>query len=719
MWRMSRAIRLPRWSLVIAAIIFITINLVFITIFRFDRRIRRELVGQQWRQPTTILSASGAELIRVWGADWRLTPPVLLRTLPPHVANAFLAAEDVRFRSHIGIDPVGMLRALVTNVRAGGIAQGGSTIDQQLIKSKFLTQERTFRRKVFELILAVDLDARVSKDDILEAYLNQVYLGHYLGKPVLGIEEGSRLYLNKEPRQLTPGEAAMLAGIVRAPNRDTPDKRPEVVRARRNAILAVMRKQGWLDDEGFSRGSSEEAAFDNGSLPPMPWPWYLVALHGELVRRLGPGVLLEGGVRVQSELDPAMQQSAERAVRRGAALLTTRFNWIAQAARHEPLESGVLMIDAPTGGLRAMVGGTDHRTSTFDHTTAMRRQPGSAFKTFAYLAAIVSRKVTAATLLRDSPLQVQLANNSTWEPRNYDERFRGRVTLRQAFEGSLNVPTVRLMDDIGLGRVISTARKAGFEEDFQEVPALPLGVTEVTMTELTAAYTIFPNLGVRTTAYLLRSVKDRSGRLLYEHEPATTRVVDAAPAFVMHSLLRGVVQHGTATRLKRYGLGDVAGKTGTTSDYRDAWFVGYSGNLVTSVWVGFDHGAPLRLSSAEAAIPIWASCMTGVNRRPRDLPAPEGVAFRDIDPETGMLWREGCPGPVHEVFLTGTAPTHSCPRGIFGGVVRRVFFGGDSFDEPAAITFDKFRRMAADVDQGRQRIRSGLDRVKGWLHRRP
>src|SRR5471032_494607 len=359
MWRMSRAIRLPRWSLFIAAIIFIAFNLAFLYIAGFDRRIRRELVGQQWRQPTTILSASGAELLRVWGADWRLTPPVLLRTLPPHVANAFLAAEDVRFRSHIGIDPVGMLRALVTNVRAGGIAQGGSTIDQQLIKSKFLTQERTFRRKVLELILAVDLDARVSKIDILEAYLNQVYLGHYLGKPVLGIEEASRLYLNKEPRQLTPGEAAMLAGIVRAPNRDTPDKRPDVVRERRNAILAVMRKQGWLEDAGFSRGPSEEVAFDNGSLPPMPWPWYLVALHGELVRRLGPGVLSEGGVRVQSELDPALQQSAERAVRRGAALLTTRFNWIEQAARHEPLESGILMIDAPTGGVRAMVGGTD------------------------------------------------------------------------------------------------------------------------------------------------------------------------------------------------------------------------------------------------------------------------------------------------------------------------------------------------------------------------
>jgi penicillin-binding protein 1B len=712
---MSRAIRLPRWSVFVAAIIFIAINIVFIYIFRFDRRIRRELVGQQWRQPTTILSASGAEVVRVWGADWRLTPPVLLKTLPPHVANAFLAAEDVRFRSHIGVDPVGMLRALVTNLRAGGIAQGGSTIDQQLIKAKFLTQERTFRRKLLELVLAIDLDARVSKNDVLEAYLNQVYLGHFNGKPVLGIEEASRLYLNKDPRKLTAGEAAMLAGIVRAPNRDTPDKRPDVVRARRNAILGVMRKQGWLDDGGLRRGVSEDVAFDNGTIPPIPYPWYLVALHGELVRELGTGVLLEGGVRVQSELDPAMQQSAERAVRRGTSLLASRFDWIAQAVRHEPLESSILMIDAPTGGVRAMVGGTDRRRSTFDHTTAMRRQPGSAFKTFAYLAAIVSRKVTAATLLRDSPLQVQLANNSIWEPHNYDEKFRGRVTLRQAFEGSLNVPTVRLTDDIGLGRVISTAHKAGFEEDFQQVPALPLGVTEVTMTELTAAYTIFPNLGVRTTPYLLRAVKDHTGHLLYEHEPETKRVVDAAPAFVMHSLLRGVVQHGTAARLKRYGLGDVAGKTGTTSDYRDAWFVGYSGNLVASVWVGFDHGAPLRLSSAEAAIPIWGACMSGVSRRPRELPAPDGVVFRDIDPETGMLWREECPGPVHEVFLNGTAPSHSCPRGIFGGVVRRVFFGNDSFDEPAAVTFDKFRRMAADVDQGRQQIRSGLGQLKGWL----
>ncbi len=713
MLRLSRNSGRLTWAVALAAPLFVLQYGFGVYLMVLNHRIGTELVGRQWQNPTRILAADGREIASVWGADWRLTPPVKLQQLPPYVANAFLAAEDVRFRHHVGVDPIGVLRAVATNLRARGISQGGSTIDQQLIKTKFLSSERTWRRKGVEATLAILLDARMPKDDILEAYLNLVYLGHSGGKPVLGIEEGARLYFDQKPQDLTPAEAALLAGIIRAPNRDTPDKHPDAARARRDAILAVMREHHWLADEAYRRALLEPVEFHGGTIRQLPYPFYMTALHRELVARVGNDTLVRGGLTVASEMNPRMQQQAERAVRSGVSALSSRYSWIAAAARTQPLEAALLAVDPATGGIRALVGGSDYRRSPFDRATAMRRQPGSAFKPFAYVAAIATRRVTTATLLHDSPLRVELANNTVWEPQNYDEKFRGRVTVRQAFEKSLNVPTVALTQEIGLDRVIRTASRFGFDEEFDHVPALPLGVTEVTMRELTAAYTVFPNLGRRSEPYLLRSVTDHSGSTLFAVDAATSKVIDPPIAYVMHSLLRGVVQRGTASRLGRYGLGWVAGKTGTTSDYRDAWFVGYTPEVVASVWVGFDQGEPLRLSSAEAAIPIWGAFMASASRRPEIRP-PAGVTFRDIDPETGMLWQSDCPGPVHEVFLDGTAPTHHCPRGLIGGIVRRVFFGSDSFDEPAAITAEKVRRWAIDVDQGRQTVQRGVGRLERW-----
>jgi penicillin-binding protein 1B len=713
---MSRPLRLPRWTIAIGAIVFLVVETFCVQLFLLNRRLTRELVHHGWREPTTIVSAAGGRertIVRLYGVDWRVTPLVTIGSLPHPVPDAFIAAEDVRFRHHIGVDPIGMLRALWTDLRAGGLTQGGSTIDQQIIKGRFLSQERTWRRKVTEMLLAVVLDARLSKDEILEIYLNDVYLGHSGGKPVLGIDEAARVYLGKTAGQLRLDEAALLAGIIRAPNRDTPDKRPEAVRARRDAILRVMHDRGWIDDRQWTEATSRDIALRGGILPQAPFPFYLTALRREIVTRIGVRPVIEGGLTIVAELDPDAQRNAERIARRAPLQLESRYNWIASAARNEPLQVAILSVDPRGGGIRALVGGSDYDVSPFDRTSSMHRQPGSAFKPFAYLPAIASKRVTPATFILDAPVTVNLTAGRTWQPHNYDERYRGRVTLREAFEKSLNVPTVRLSQQIGLGRVISTAEDAGFQERFDKLPALPLGVTEVTMSEMTAAYTVFPNLGTRVQPHLLKEIRDRGGERLYEHKTEEKRVAAAAPVYVMHSLMRGVVQRGTASRLRRYGLGYVAGKTGTTNDYRDAWFVGYTPDMVTSVWVGFDHGAPLRLSSAEAAIPIWGAYMASIPHLRGELKPPDGVTFRKIDPETGMLWQDGCPGPWNEVFLTGTAPTFSCPRGLIGGLIRRVFFDREHFDEPPAITFDQFRKWGAEVDRQRQGVERGL----GWLKR--
>lgn len=710
---MIRLSRVLRWFLPLIIIAFLIAWGFSFYVYFLNRRITRELGARNWRQPTTIVGHD-AEVLRVYGSDWRVTPPVLIDKLPRYVSDAFLAAEDVRFRHHFGVDPIGMARAAFVNVRAGGIAQGGSTIPQQIVKQHLLTQERTWRRKITEIVLAVILDARFTKDELLELYLNDVYLGHNRGVPILGIDEASRLYFDKPPSRMTVDEAAMLAAMIRAPNRDNPEKRPDIVHARRDAVLAVMREHGWIDDAAFQVAKLRPVDVARGAVPETPYPYYLHALRSEVVREVGEQSLVSGGMTVVCEMDPRAQRAAETAVRNGVARLQSQFWWIRQQSRTDPLQAAILSVDPSTGGVRALAGGTDYHRSPFDRTSQMRRQPGSAFKTFAYLAAIASKRATTSTLLLDAPMKVQLSDDETWEPQNYDENFRGRVTLREAFERSLNVPAVRLTTEIGPNRVARVAKDLGIS-DVKAVPAIPLGVDDVSMRELTAAYTAFPNLGERVEPFLLTRLKDRRGKVLFEHKVQRKRVADAAPVYVMHTLLRGVVRRGTATRLKRYGLGYVAGKTGTTNDYRDAWFVGYTADVVTTAWVGFDRGAPLRLSSSEAAIPIWGAYMREVPHRPAQPPPPPGVAFRDIDPESGMLWRDGCPGPIREVFLTGTAPTHFCPRGIFGRIVRRILFDEDHFDEPAAITYDKFRRWANDVDRNRQEMESALERLKRWF----
>lgn len=713
---MSSAFTAPQKIAVVLSTAVVLIFYAFLGYLWFlNTRVSDELAGRQWRISTDIYaSPAGFEepVLRIYGRDWRLTEPVLLEEMPQYVPNAFLAAEDERYRSHPGVDPVGVVRALVTNIRAGGIAQGGSTLNQQLIKSKFLSQDRTFRRKLVEIPLALLLDVRLTKDEILEAYLNEIYLGHIRGQPVLGINEAAKIYFNKRAEQLRLDEAALLAAIVRAPNRDTPDKRPELAKARRDAILRIMRQREWIGGGELAVALDRPVRFSPGRLPSRPYPYYLAALRSEMKQLLGEHQSRLSGLRILCELDPRMQLEAERAARNGVLSLRKRHSWIAAQSGSEPLQTAILSVDPRNGGVRALVGGSDFEATQLDRTRLMKRQPGSAFKPFAFAAAIDSRRYTTASLLLDSPLRVELASNQVWEPHNYDERYRGKVTLREAFEKSLNIPAVKVTQDLGVSQVARAVRRFGFDDEVRAVPALPLGVFEVSMRDLVAAYTVFPNLGERVEPHLLTEVHDSSGKRIYRREPERRRVLAPNTAYVIHTLLRGVVRRGTASRLRRYDLDHVAGKTGTTNDYRDAWFVGYTPNVVTAVWVGFDRGAALRLSSAEAALPIWGAYMRKVRTSQRELNPPEGVVFRNIDPSTETLWAEGCPGPFPEVFLDGTQPANYCPRGLLGSILRRVIFDAEVFDEPAAITFEKVRRWSKEMERNRKQMEGRLEKLR-------
>ncbi len=642
----------------------------------YGYRIYTELTPGSWRSPTEVFDRNGRTLVSLYGSEWRVAEPVVLADLPSHVPNAFLAAEDSRFRSHLGIDPIGVGRAAVSNIAAGGVTEGGSTITQQLAKTRFLTNKRTFTRKALEAGLALMIELRLSKDEILEAYLNEVYLGHRDGREVRGLGEAARVYFGKTPQKLTPAEVAVIAGMIRAPNRDNPDERLKVASQRRDAVLGVMLQKKWIDKAEHDRAIAASAEFDPGSRRLRPYPYLLAAVRQEFVDRMGERRLNMGGVKIYTAVDQQMQVAAEAAVRGGTQRLRGGHSWL---RRKKPLQGALLSVEPASGGIRALVGGSDFKRSQFDRTRNMRRQPGSAAKPFTYAAAIESRAVTASTIVEDAPVEIRLASNRKWEPKNYDQRFRGPVTVREAFEKSLNVPAVKVAMQVGVDRVRTVLNSAGISGDLSQTPAIALGVDELTMRELVSAYSIFPNLGVRIEPHLIEKIEASDGDELFTYEVQRSEAIDPAVAFVIHSLMRGVVMRGTAASLNAAGLGYVAGKTGTTSNYRDAWFVGYAPDLLTAVWIGFDDGTPLRMSSGEAAVPVWAEYMKRAPHSHGDLRPPGGVSVMEVDMATGRVWQPACGPSVTEVFLAGTEPRDPCGGAFDYGALMAAF------EEPAML----------------------------------
>ena len=679
---------------------FVVFSIASATAFGwYGYRVYTELSPGSWRAPTEILDRNGKPIVALYGAEWRVAEPVVLSELPEYIPNAFLAAEDSRFRSHIGIDPVGIGRAAVSNIAAGGVTEGGSTITQQVAKNRFLSPERTMTRKFLEAGLALMIELRLSKDEILEAYLNEVYLGHRDGREVRGLGEAARVYFGKSAKELKLSEVSLIAGMIRAPNRDNPDERAKIAKQRRDAVLGVMADKKWITAAEKDGAAAADAEFRPGTRRTRPHPFLVAAVRQEFIDRVGERTLRAGGLKIHTSVDPAMQNAAERAVRVGTARLRSGHAWL---RRKEPLQAAILSVEPSSGGIRALVGGSNFRTSQFDRTRRMKRQPGSAAKPFTYAAAIAERRLTSSSIVEDAPIEITLARNNVWKPKNYDGQFRGQVTVREAFEKSLNVPAIRVASSTGVGRVQEVLHDVGIEGDLSDTPAIALGVDDVTMRELVEAYSVFPNLGAASQPYLIERVNDAGGDVIYEHEADSRPALDPGVAYVMHSLMRGVVMRGTAARLNQYKLGYVAGKTGTTNSYRDAWFVGYVPDLLTAVWVGFDDGKPLRISSGEAAVPMWAEFMTHVSHSKSELQAPQGVSLVEVEAASGRVWHNGCGPSVVEVFLSGTEPREQC-GGYWDG--QPMLTG---FDEPAYMTEEQWAEWARSM-AGMQEVQAVQD----------
>lgn len=596
----------------------------------------------------------GARQVREW---------IPLSRMPSRMIDAVLAVEDRRFFSHAGIDPIAIARALWANLTRGGVVQGGSTITQQLAKNLFYSPQRTIGRKLKESVAAVVLEMKYRKEDILESYLNEIYLGHAGSVAIYGVGEAAHRYFGKSLDELDIDEVALIAGLIKGPNTYAPTKNLEQATHRRDVVLRRLREEGTLTQEAWNTAVNRPVRVALAQDALTDAPYFIDYLLREV--EAGTGLGIPEGARLYSTLDPMVQELTTESVQKGLAKLEAAYPALKNG--DHPLQGAAVVLDAKTGHVLAMVGGRDYRTSQFNRAVQARRQAGSLVKPFVYLAAFEADRerghtgLTPATLLRDEPVTFE-SGDGLWSPQNYDRQFHGQVTLRTALEQSYNVPAVRVAKQIGLPALRNVLRAVGFQGPLAEDLSIALGSSAVSLLDIATAYGALANGGVLTRPLPLYKLVGESGDTVWSLLPDRRQAVSPQAAYLVTSLLKGVMDRGTGANARALGVqGPVAGKTGTTDAYRDAWFVGYTPDLVIGVWVGFDDERPVKLTGSQAALPIWSELARRlIPETQPDFEMPSGVVRREIDPRTGQLATSQCPEKMPEVFIAGTEPTVYC-----------------------------------------------------------
>ena len=668
---------------------------------------------------TTMFDAQDQPLFEI---EKRRQVDVPLDQMSSDLIHAVLAVEDIRFYGHAGFDIRRIVGAAMANLREGDRAQGASTITQQLARKVFLDDRKTWWRKARELVLAMRMERELSKDQILELYLNNVYFGH----GYYGAEAASLGYFDKPAKELTLEEATLLAGLIQAPSAYAPRSHPERATARRKVVLARMVEAGYLNEEEANRVAAAPLDLYDGPPPDAFGQYFKNFVVRQLVQRFGEDRVFEEGLRVFTTFDPEIQRSAEKALADGLERIEKRRGYTHprygradeegdeeedDAAEEGPpaprdstpyLQGAIVSMDPVTGHIRALVGGRDYRESPFDRATQAKRQPGSAFKPFVYVAALESG-FTPATLLTD--LDVTPAPGEGWMPEEAHESSYSTMTMQVALRTSSNRAAVRMLSQVGLAEAMKYVHRFGFESA-PPVPSVVLGTADVSVLSMANAYAVFANGGRLPDPVAIRRVESHDGELLYEHQPRVTPVISEVGAFLMAQMLADTVNAGTGYRVRQEGFSVPAGgKTGTTDDFRDAWFVGFTPALVTAVWVGFDQPKQIVRNGfgGDLAAPTWARFMRaavprsqellakGDGKRAQWLPQPKGVTTARICRISGDLAAPGCEhvaatdgdGEVTErstvttaYFRRGTEPTEFCaihpdrPAGFWRGFQR-------------------------------------------------
>ncbi|HXM33724.1 MAG TPA: PBP1A family penicillin-binding protein [Pyrinomonadaceae bacterium] len=575
--------------------------------------------------------------------------------LPPVLVHAILSIEDRRFFEHRGLDPLGVLRALMRNAGDDHIGQGGSTITQQLVKNTYLSAERTYQRKFAEAMLAFALERRLSKEDIFALYCNEVYLGQRGAVTVRGVEQAARTWFAKDVKDLTLAEAATIAGMIQGPTRYAPERHPEVSQSRRNIVLGTMVRDGWLTvDQAAAAAKEPVAVAPLGDKTRALAPWFIDYVNRVAESESPSG---EDHGRIYTTVDLDLQRLAEDALQRQF----TRLDQVYKNREAKP-QAALVALDPRTGNVLAMVGGRDYAQSQLNRATDARRQPGSTFKPFVYAAALEGG-MSPGQIFADAPRAFHYDRNRVYRPVNFGGGFSMRdVTMRTGLVKSLNVVTVDVAMQTGLAHIANLAEQFGLPKP-ERYPALALGTTEVTPLQLAAAYGAFVNGGTRVTPRVMAKVGSPEGSNSTSGSGPGAQVIKPTTAFMITNMLAAVIDHGTARAARGAVKGTaIAGKTGTS---RDGWFVGYTPNLVCAVWIGFDDNQQLGLTGAEAALPAWAEFMKGaVELRPalggRNFLCPEGIRFVETDADNGLLSTLSCPNRELIAITDALAPNVEC-----------------------------------------------------------
>ena len=576
---------------------------------------------------------------------------VSLDRIPDHLIQAFVAGEDARFFKHKGLDYWAILRAFLKNIISGEVTQGGSTITQQVVKSLLLTPEKSLTRKIREAILAFKIEKYLSKEEILYLYLNQIYLGH----GAYGVAVAARNYFGKSIEDLNLAESSLLAGLPQAPSKYSPHIHFEQAKKRQAYVLNRMVEEGLISSSESQKGLQTPIKIIRRQLTPFEKaPHFVEHVRRYVEEKYGKEALYRDGLQVYTTIDLHYQTIAQESIEAGLREIEKRQKY----SSFPSVEGALICFDLETGYIKAMVGGRDFKKSQFNRTTQALRQTGSAFKPIVFASAL-DKGYTPVSIINDSPIVFHFGNK-IWRPKNFDEKFNGPTTLRDALARSVNVVTVKIARDVGIDYIKDYARNLGISASLHNNLAMALGSSSLSLYELTNAYTIFANQGKRFNPIFVKKILDRNGNLLEEHLPRLVKesveeeqVISPQTAYLMTNLLESVVQNGTGWRAKTLGR-PVAAKTGTTDQFFDAWFIGYTPELITGVWVGFDEDRSLgeNETGARAASPIWVAFMSKVlkDKEVKEFPAPDGIELMKVDLKTGTQ------RAILECFKEGTVP---------------------------------------------------------------
>lgn len=603
------------------------------------------------------------QLRRVFSSSWDRQTAVPLQRIPPHLIHAVISVEDRRFYEHFGVDWRGVARAAWVNLLTGSPLQGGSTITQQYVRNRYLTRVKSWNRKIREAFLAMAVEERLSKGKILDRYLNEVYLGQDGAMSIRGVAAACRFYFNKDISTINFQEAALLAGIIQAPRKFDPRHHPQQAIQRRNVVLSVMEKNGFITDWQYQKYRKSPMVIHIQTPEPSLAPYFSDLVIRQAEQLVGKQKVERGQVSIQTTLDAHMQEIAQGVLVAGLQRIDKRL----YNKTHKYVQGCLIAVDPVTGYVKAYVGGRDYKSSQFDRISQSVRQPGSAFKPFVYAAAIESAftspsaAFSPATILEDTPPGLEY-QNVAYQPQNYNNVYYGTVTARDALAHSMNAATMQLASQVGLQNIVSLARSFGFN-NVQAYPSVPLGTVEETPLSLVQAYTAFANGGNRIDLTTIQKITDASGKIIEIPAPSGKQVLHPETAYIITDMLKSVILSGTGVRARSLGLTrPIAGKTGTSDTYRDAWFIGYTPDLICLVWVGYDDNTSLAMPASDAALPIWTEFMKNSlqNVKEKDFERPPGVIVRTIDPQTGKLAIDSCPEQRQELFVEGTEPTEPC-----------------------------------------------------------